>query len=136
VAEHGQRLDVESISPHEPIDVELVEDAARPEAGVVDHQIDRMVRRRDPLGGRRLTLGGGEIGLEHLEARRIDQRSRGGGRHDERRARSAHLPRRAARAISAPMPEDAPVTRADVNGYFDMAPTLPPSAVGGCRIRR
>ena len=115
MAEHGQCFDVEFDLGGQPVGVEFVELAAGAESGVVDDEVDRRVRRRDPLGGRRLPVAVTEVGFEHLEAVVAvgDLLEPIAARATSTVGTPASPSRR---AISAPIPEEAPVTSADVNG--------------------
>ena len=56
-----------SISSAEPIRVELAEVTARPEAGVVHDQLDRLLFVSDALDDGRLPGVGRQVGDEHFD---------------------------------------------------------------------
>ena len=70
---------------------------------------------RDPLGDGGSPVGGPEVGLEHLEAVvAIGDLAQAVDAARDEHGRDPASP--SSRAISAPMPDEAPVTSADVNG--------------------
>jgi hypothetical protein len=68
MAEPGQSGDVELDLIGEPIGIELGEHSVVAEPGVVHDQVDRLARRADPLGDSLLTLGGQQVGDQHVDA--------------------------------------------------------------------